>query len=194
MAPQVLVFVLLFAGLALIFAEVFLPSGGIIAVMCVASFGGSLYYAHQAWAESNPVYWWTYVGSLLLIIPAAVIGCFKILTSTSLGNHILLTAPNRESVTPYQEEMQRLNALVGQRGKALNLMTPGGIVLVNGERLHATADGLMVEPQTDVEIIGLQGNRVIVRPVTSITEETSLPESTPSGSPDVDPWVQESDA
>lgn len=194
MDPQVLVFVLLFAGLALIFAEVFLPSGGIIAVMCVACFGGSLYYANQAWAESNPTYWWSYVGSLLIIIPAAVIACFKILTNTSLGNHILLTAPKRESITPYQEEVQRLNALIGQRGKALNLMTPGGIVLVKGERLHATADGLMIEPQTDVEIVGLQGNRVIVRPVEMISESNSSLEEEQGTSPEVDPWVQESDA
>lgn len=193
MDPQVLVFVLLFAGLALIFAEVFLPSGGIIAVMCVACFGGSLYYAHQAWSASNPTLWWSYVGSLLIIIPAAVIACFKILTNTSLGNHILLTAPKRESVTPYQEEMRRLNALVGKRGKTLNLMTPGGIVLIDGERLHASADGLMIEPQTDVEIVGLQGNRVIVRPVTAITESSDS-ESEDAESSDVDPWVQESDA
>ena len=187
MDPQILAFVLLFCGFVLILAELFLPSGGLIAVMCVACFAGAIYCAYKAWYVSNPSYWWMYLGSVAVLIPAGVIGAFRILTHTSFGNRVLLAAPSEEEVTPYQREEQHLSSLIGARGTALNLMTPGGLVKVKGERLHAISDGLMIEPNTEIEIIAVRGTRVVVRPV----EEGSNPSvafEEGDQEQDSDPW------
>lgn len=173
MDPQVLAIVLLLAGLALIFAELLVPSGGIIAVACVMCLAGSIYFAHRAWSTSNPILFWVYLSSLLFIIPGTLYGAFQLLTRTSLGNRVLLQAPTSEEVTPYQHEVARLRGYIGQHGKALSLMTPGGMVIVDGERLHAVARSIMIEAGADVTVIGVDGTRIIVQPRTA--EEPDQP-------------------
>ena len=178
MDSQILVFVLLFAALGLIFAEIFIPSGGFIALVCVACLLGSVYSAYVTWFAEYPVYWWTYVASVIVLIPAAIIAAFQILSRTSLGNRILLSAPSEAEVTPYQRERDHLESLIGEKGVALNLMTPGGLVNVQGERLHAISEGLMIAANTQVEIVGVRGTRVLVVPVAeSQTEDETFAES-----------------
>ena len=53
---------------------------------------------------------------------------------------------------------------MGEFGRALTLMNPGGMVLVAGERLHAVSEGQVIESGTSVEIVEIRGNRVLVRP------------------------------
>jgi membrane-bound serine protease (ClpP class) len=42
-------------------------------------------------------------------------------------------------------------------------MTPGGMVLVQGERLHAESDGSLIAAGTEIEVFGVKGTRVLVR-------------------------------
>jgi len=166
MDPQMMAIVLLLAAFALIFAELFLPSGGIIGVMCVVCIGASIYFAHMAWYENYPVRWWGFIGTAGVLTPAMLYAAYHLLTKTSLGNRVLQNAPSLEEVTPHQAESERLNTLLGKRGHALNLMSPGGLVMVEGERLHATGESLLIEPNTEIIIIAIKGTRVVVRPVT----------------------------
>ncbi|SFH79835.1 NfeD family protein [Planctomicrobium piriforme] len=191
MDPQLLVVVLVLAGIALIFAELFLPSGGAIAVMCIGCFLASGYFAYKAWYLTQPIFWWTYLGSVAVIIPATIIGAFQLLTRTSLGNRVLLSAPTSAEVTPYQQDLLHLTGLIGRHGTAVNLMTPGGLVLVNGERLHAVSEGLMIEPNTTVEVIAVRGTRVVVRPVaasTSAAELSQLAKEAEAAEDEIDPF------
>ncbi len=192
MDPQILAIVLLLAGISLIFAELFLPSGGVIALMCVACFGGSIYFAYDAWRVSYPMYWWGYLATVAFLIPASIFGAFYLLTSTSLGNRVLLSGPSPEEVTPYQAETKHLQSLIGERGVALNLMTPSGLVRVKGERLHAIGEGLMIEANTEIIITEIRGTRVIVRPVDEQDTETSTAFTDPEQTED--PWSDNSEA
>ena len=173
MDPQVLTFVMLLVGFLLLTAELFLPSGGIIGVMCAAAFVASAYFANRAWATTNPLYWHIYLSVMVVLIPVTIYVIYYLLTKTSFGNRVLLTAPSIEEVTPYQEEQSRLQSLVGSRGQSLNLMTPGGLVEVNGERLHAIGQNMVIEAGTPIEIVGIKGSRVIVR---IVTEDSAPPE------------------
>ena len=196
MDPQILTFLLLVAGFALIFAELFLPSGGMIALMCAGCFAGSIYFAYRAWYGSDPTYWWSYVASVAILIPAGIWGAVHLLTRTSFGNRVLLSAPSKDEVTPYQEEADFLSSLIGKRGKALNLMTPGGLVEVDRQRLHAIADELMIDSDTEVEIVAVKGTRVVVRPVTEFGPPTELASDAEdlqeTAGDDVDPFEAES--
>jgi len=197
MDPQILVLAFLFAGLLLIFAELFLPSGGIIALLSTSCFLISGYYAYRSWYETSPLYWWMYLGGVVVLIPAAIIGAFQLLAKTSLGNRVLAPVPTHEEVTPYLEEQARLRKLIGQQGEALNLMTPGGMVLVNGERLHATSDGMVIEAGSRVEVTEVRGTRIVVRQAqpeeNSLTLDTFQPDPPAKESKPLDPWLPEDD-
>lgn len=162
MSYEALALLLMILGFALILAEVFIPSGGMILVLCVISFAASTWFAYKAWWGTTQGIFWIYVGSLLVLIPGAVVGAFRLLERTSMGDHLLLSAPRREEVVPYQNEVSRLSELVGKRGTALTMMAPGGMVSVAGERLHAVSEGMVIAPGETVQIISVRGTRVVV--------------------------------
>lgn len=164
MTYESLALLLMLVGFALIVAEVFIPSGGMILILCVISFACSIWFAYKAWWGISGGYFWTFITALGVLIPGVVIGLFQLIDRTSMGDRMLLGAPRLEEVTPYQAEIMRLSALVGKRGEALTLMNPGGMVLVDGDRLHAVCEGAGVETGSPIEVIGVRGTRVVVRP------------------------------
>lgn len=159
----VFAFLLLIAGILILAAEVFIPSGGLLFCVTAVTLTASVCCAYAAWWQSNPQAFWSFCGFLLMMVPAAVIGAFTLLPRTKFGKRILLDAPDLEQVTPFVKESARLAKLVGRRGTTQTLLNPGGIVLIDGERLHAFTDGLMAEPGTVVEVAEVRGTRLLVR-------------------------------
>lgn len=168
-----LALILAIVGFALIVAELFIPSGGMISILCVVAFVVSLWFAYRGWWERSPAYFWTFASSLLVGIPIFVLGIFRVLESTRLGDRILLSAPSLDDVTPYQQEEQRLGALIGRKGRALTMLNPGGLVRVEGERLHAFSEGVIVDPEEWIEVLEVRGTRVLVRRTTPPDERTA---------------------
>lgn len=170
---QMMAIILLFVGLALMLAEFFIPSGGMISVICVICFVTSIWAAYQAWWPTS--YFWIYIVSLIAIVPSTLFGVLRLLESTSLGNRVLLTAPDQQDVTPYQAEQARLQALVGQTAKTVTQFNPGGMLVVEGERLHAFSEGLLIPAGEDVVIAEVRGNRLMVRPHFADAARIDLP-------------------
>ncbi|MGC1275493.1 MAG: NfeD family protein [Planctomycetaceae bacterium] len=154
---------LLMLALALLAAEVFVPSGGFIAVLMLLSLAGSVFCAYQAWWESSPTLWWSYVASVLLLLPGVLIGAFAIFPRTAYGRRVLLDAPAPEEIEGYSKEQAELQQLVGQRGKTVTLHSPGGMVSVGGRRYHSETRGMMLDPGEEVEIVAVKGNRLVIR-------------------------------
>lgn len=167
MDPSHLAVLLLILGLALLVAEFFVPSGGMITIMAIVSLVSSVWFAWQAWGASSPSWFYAFLVVLLVSLPSALGGTLYVISNTRLGSHVLLEAPRLEEVTPYQREQQRLQQLVGKRGRTLTLLNPGGLVLVDGERVHSETPGLMLDPNVDVEVIAVKGTRVVVAPASS---------------------------
>jgi membrane-bound ClpP family serine protease len=154
---------LLMLSLALLTAEVFVPSGGFISVLMLLSLAGSVVCAFRAWWDSSPTLWWSYVGSVLLLIPAVLTAAFVIFPRTAYGKRVLLDAPDPEEFTPFAREQAELQKLIGQRGRTVTLHNPGGIVTVEGRRYHSETRGMMLDPGEEVEIVALKGNRLVIR-------------------------------
>jgi membrane-bound serine protease (ClpP class) len=169
-------------GFALIVAELFIPSGGLITVGCIVCFVSSIWFAYRGWWESSQGLFWTFSSSLLVGIPIFLLGVLRVLETTRLGDRILLAAPKSEDVTPHQAERHRLELMIGKKGRALSMLNPGGMVTVDGERLHAFSEGVMVAANEWVEVLEVRGARVLVRrtsaPVLPPLETTEPPSST----------------
>jgi membrane-bound serine protease (ClpP class) len=155
--------VLLIAGLIILVFEVFVPSGGFLAVTTTVVLILSACCAFAAWFEEHPAIWWTYCALLVLLIPTTLGSTFYILPKTSVGKKVLLEAPDLAQLEPFVDESARLEKLIGRRGLALTLLNPGGMVLIDGERLHAFSEGILIEPQTEVEVLEIRGTRLLVR-------------------------------
>jgi membrane-bound ClpP family serine protease len=170
-----LAILLLLAALAFVVMEVFIPSGGMISILALVSAVVSIWCAKKAWWESNPAAWWTYLGALIFLIPSAVGGAFYVFPRTSLGRKFLLEGPSLDEVTAYVDEEVRLKQLVGRHGKTLTLMNPGGLAIVDGERLHCESEGMqLLEPDEDIIVVAVNGNRLVVRAAPGESREVKL--------------------
>ena len=149
-------------GIGLLVAEIFIPSGGLILIAAVLTFLASIWFAWEAPSETR-VFFWSFLGALVLLVPAALICGFYYFPRTEYGRRILLEAQSLEELTPFAEEEAFLTQLIGRTGKTITLMNPGGLVLVENERLHCESQGMLIEPNTDITVIDVKGNRVVVR-------------------------------
>jgi membrane-bound ClpP family serine protease len=171
---------LLVVSLVLLVAEVFIPSGGMILITAIVCLVASVWFAWRAWAD-YPAAWWTYIASVIILIPSAVGSLLYWFPKTSMGKRILLEAPTLEEVTAYDDEAARLRKLVGEKGETLTLLNPGGIVMVAGERHHCESEGLMIEPRESVEVVRVSGNRLVVRPATRRDDPDAGPSAPHAG-------------
>lgn len=155
---------LLFVGIGILVAEVFIPSGGLLGVFTFLTLVVSIVFAYRAWGTTNPNIFWAFCFALLLLIPTVLSFAFYILPHTSMGKRVLLEAPSPERLTSFAKETRHLGELVGQYGHAITPLAPSGLITVNGERLHAVSEGLIIEAGQSVEVIEVRGSRLRVRP------------------------------
>lgn len=159
-----MVFLLVVVGLGIIASEIFIPSAGLLSLLATGCFCGSAFCAWKAWYEPGHLaYFWTYVVGMIVGIPAFIGTGIYLLPKTALGNKLLAAPQDLESLTPFQEEQQRLSGLINERGTATTLFSPGGMVQIGRERFHAESEGVMIEAQTEVVVVGVKGNRLVVR-------------------------------
>ncbi len=169
---------LLLVGFVLIVAEIFLPSGGLILILCAISFGASLWCAAKAWYGTEPFAFGVYLASLAVLFPTVIIGAFQLFPRTSFGRN-LIAPPSLDEVTPHAEEREHLSQFVGRVGRTISPLTPGGLVMIDSERLHAFSEGVLIERDKPVEIIEVRGTRVLVREAPERDEEPARPAHRP---------------
>jgi membrane-bound ClpP family serine protease len=169
----VLATMLLLLGLFLLGLEFFIPSFGMILTVAVISLVVSFWCACKAWWGVNPSFFWTYVVLLLAGIPGSLFSAIAIMQKTSLGNRLILRPPPVAEKKPANP----LDEMIGQRGIAQTLLTPGGMVNVNNGRFHAESIGMLIEPQAPVVVVAVRGNRIVVQPASLV--ETGESQQTP---------------
>ncbi|MEM9701943.1 MAG: NfeD family protein, partial [Planctomycetota bacterium] len=163
MDPGYYALLLLAVGLAVLVVEVFIPSGGLLGILCLCCLGGSVMCAVWQWWGTNPLAFWAYIGGVVVLIPSTLGGSFFMLPRTAFGRRLLQEPPTPEETASFTEERAALAAAVGRSGVTLTLHTPGGMVEVDGVRHHAEARGPMLDPGEAIRVVGSRGNRLLVR-------------------------------
>ncbi len=152
-------------GLALLVAEVFIPSGGLIMTAAAITLVVSIWAAWHAWFKTDQMtLFMAYVLALLVLFPSVLGTAFYIFPRTEYGKR-LMNPPSLEEMEPYTAETERLSKLIGLTGTTLTRLAPGGLVLVDGKRLHAESEGMLLAPQTPIKVLAKKGNRLLVRQI-----------------------------
>ncbi|MES2790859.1 MAG: NfeD family protein [Planctomycetota bacterium] len=170
MDPWFLAVLLLLLSMVLLFAEVLIPSGGLLFFGSMLALAGAVWSAYSAWWYSNPLLFWGFVIGALILLPASVAAAIQVWPHTPMGKQ--LEPPTSEEVTPFVVEQQRLGRMIGQIGETVTPLNPAGMVLIAGERVHCFSEGLIVERGVRVRVLAVQGNRVLVRP--SLSKDGSM--------------------
>ncbi len=148
---------------ALIIAEVFVPSGGLISIFALASLAGGLiiFFRHSTMAG------WVGVICVIIMSPAVLIGAYKVFPNTRFGRAVTLMPPKREHGDAIPDTKQ-LEALLGKTGVVLTPLRPVGMCDFSGRRVECVAETGYIEKSESVTVIRVQGTQLTVR----VTEET----------------------
>jgi membrane-bound ClpP family serine protease len=164
----------LFLGLAFIIAvlEVFLPSGGMLAVLAIAFLITSIVFSFQA----DVIFGSFYTLFVCMLVPVFLWTALRVWPNTWIGRQILLTPENDPALVP-DEEQQTLKQLIGKHGMAKSKMLLGGLIEIEDKRYNAVSDAEPIEPGEVISVIRIEGTSIIVRKSSLPSGDNSSDES-----------------
>jgi len=157
--------VLLGAAVLLGVLELFLPSGGLIAVVAglTALTGvGFLFRYDTAWGAIG----------LLGVVVLGPVGFFvglNVWTKTAIGRRFIGEPSEDEERARVEQEHRQIEqrrSLVGVDGVAITPLRPVGMVELDGRRYDAHAETEMIESGQRVRVSSVDGMHIKVRPAT----------------------------
>jgi len=152
---------LLLVAAALVAAELFLPSHGLMGLLAVLCALGSVILA----ARVSPLWGAVFAFVAIIATPLVFYWTVRLYPKSPMGKRVMLDAPQPAANDMFNEESQKLQHLVGQRGVAMTLLRPAGSVDLNGNRIDCVSEAEVIDPGTRVEVIRVSGQKVIVKAV-----------------------------
>lgn len=155
---------LLAVALLLIVVEVFVPSGGVLAVLAalVGIAGVIALFMHSTS--------WGLIGTLTLCIaaPAAFAFWVKVWPHTHFGR-VMMGEKSLDQVEAErlaaEEERRKWLALVGKEGLAVTDLRPVGVIRIDGQRYDALAETTMITAGQKLKVTVVEGTQIKVRAI-----------------------------
>lgn len=156
---------LIAASLLLVVVEVFIPSGGLIALVstgCAIAGIVCLFRVGWVWGVAG-------LGTLIFLGPMAFAFALKVWPSTPLGRR-MLGEPPPEMVEAERlaalRERERYMSMVGAEGVVLTDLRPVGVIQIDGQRYDALSETGFVPAGTRVRVTHAEPSQIKVRQIT----------------------------
>ncbi len=145
---------LLAVGLLLVCLEVFIPGG------VVGSLGGLFLIASivLAFVERESPFGFYWAGGVLVLALLAIFISIKLLPGSPAGKRLFLSSAQ----IGYSASEEGIERLAGKRGEAITNLRPAGMIEIEGARIDVVTGGEYLPRGTTVEVIRVDGNRVVV--------------------------------
>ena len=144
----------LMLGAALMIVEVFLPGFGLPGVSGIVLIGAGTVII---WLKAGAL---TALATLLVVIAVlAVLISYMMHRATEGGAHARIFLREKEELRS-GEDMQ---VLLGKQGRTTSVLRPAGIGDFDGVRLNVVTEGSFIERDRPIEIVNVDGARIVVR-------------------------------
>ena len=146
---------LIILGLILLLIEF-----AVIPGVTIAGVGGFLLLAasvYIAFADLGNLAGFITLGVVLIASPIMIYYLFK----SRAGKKMILDSEITGKVENFSPEKMK----VGDTGKTIGRLAPMGKIKINGEVVEAQSSGMFIDHQTDVRIVKIQLNKIIVEPI-----------------------------
>ncbi|AMO32880.1 nodulation protein NfeD [Lysinibacillus sp. fkY74-1] len=155
---------LLIIGLALVVAEFFVP-GGIVGIL-----GGVLIILSLLLAGANIM---QMIIAILIALVIAIIGMVILMKFFGKKLHVLNRLVLMDATTTEEGYVSNVNRteLLGKVGTTLTPLRPAGTMVLDSERIDVVSEGGYVDANKHVEIIKVEGSRIVVRQTKKEMEE-----------------------
>ncbi len=152
---------LLLAALVCVWAELFVPTHGILALCAAVLALVSVIFA----ARASPTLGVFFGIGVVLFSPVVFYWAARLYPHTPVGRRVVLKGPPAGVNEPFADERARLTALIGKRGITMTPLRPSGIVDLEGERIDCVSESVSIPADTAVEVLRVTGLKVIVKAV-----------------------------
>lgn len=159
----ILAYLLILAGVLLLIAELFIPSGGILLVISLSAIviGVAMTFIYSDDPTTGII---TLIG---VFIAVPVVGGIALhyWPKTRMGRRFFLHGPTEDDTIASMPVNLELEQLRGHFGRAVSALRPAGVVDFDGRRIDTITEGMMVEPGQWVRCIDVRAGKVVVRAV-----------------------------
>ena len=145
---------------ALLVAEVFLPSGGIISILSLAALVGGLVIFFNISTTAGIIG----IVIAILMIPIILILAYRTLPNTKLGKAVFLEPPQRPKGDAIPDTTD-ITQMIGQKGKVITPLRPVGTVDFDGKRLECVSETGFIPKDNIVKVLKVEGTQLTVRTV-----------------------------
>ena len=149
---------LYFASAALIIAEVFVPSGGLISICALGCLigGVAIFFNHSTTAG------WIGIITAIIMIPSVLVIAYKIFPKTKFGKSVTLTPPKRWQGDAIPDT-QWLKELLGAEGTVVTPLRPVGMCDFSGQRVECVTESGYVDKGRKIKVINVESTQLTVR-------------------------------
>lgn len=149
------IILLILLGMVLLLIEfAVIPGITIAGIGGFALLAGSVYIA---FIEYGTVAGFITLAAVLIIAPMMLYYLFKSRT----GRKMILESQIDGSVDSFDREKIK----VGDIGKSIGRLAPSGKVKINDETIEAQSTGVFIDHRTDVRVVKILSNKIIVEPI-----------------------------
>jgi membrane-bound serine protease (ClpP class) len=141
-------------GVTVVFAEIFIPSGGLLGLFAAGLFGYSLYIVFNDISTTAGAY---FLAVDIIGLPFVIYWGVKMLAhSPATLNKTLASQDGVTSQSP------TLESFMNQRGEALADLRPSGPALIANQRVNVVSRGEYIEKGSEIVVVKVTGNQVVV--------------------------------
>jgi membrane-bound ClpP family serine protease len=161
MDPFALAYGFMILGVVLALSELFIPTGGINAILggVSALVGCGIIFAYGSLQDGMLALMAVCIGGPLLAA-----GFMKVWPYTPMGSRRLLKSLEEDVTVAEMSGNAALDNLKGKIGKAVSSLRPSGVAEFDGRRIDCYTEGMMVDPGQWVRCIEARAGRIVVRP------------------------------
>ena len=147
--------ILQLAGVGVIIAEIFLPSGGVLSILAAGVFGYSLFLVFTGVS--------TTAGAIFLVIDVVMVPILVLFGVKALARSPASLKKELSREGGYFSQSPGMEKYLGVKGEALTDLRPAGMARLDGQRTDVVTRGEYVEKGTQVVVIKVTGNQIIVK-------------------------------
>ncbi len=149
---------LIIIGFILILIEIFLVPG--FNVFGIFGFGMIVLGIILGYTKLD-----TIIANFILIVSVLLsIFLIRFVVKSKTWNRMVLKT-DQQKAAGFHASADNLKLLMGKNGIAYTKLRPAGIALINDEKIDVMAEGNLIEKDRLVEVILVEGNRVVVREI-----------------------------
>jgi membrane-bound serine protease (ClpP class) len=161
-------FIFIAVAVIIFFIEIFLPSGGLLALLGGLAIIASLiaFFMHDINTGLIAT------GIYIVFGPIIAWIVFKIWASSSLAKRMVLgdvdgggEFAKQESEAQRRERLDELHELIGAKGETITVLRPVGVVRIENQRYDAMAESGVISANKPVKVVDVYDNQIKVREV-----------------------------